>query len=188
MKAIAPVRQALGVRTVFNILGPLTNPAAPPFHLIGAYSAPTARADGRGAGRACRSSARSSCTAPSGWDEPTPVGPFTLFDVRPGSVHAQSTRSPADYGLARCLPADAGGRRRGRTTRAALRAVLRGEDRGAHRDALLLGAALALESDRPRVADRADGVAARAPRDRRAVGGGALLDAPAAASAREARR
>jgi anthranilate phosphoribosyltransferase len=40
MKAIAPVRQALGVRTVFNILGPLTNPAEPPFHVIGAYSVP----------------------------------------------------------------------------------------------------------------------------------------------------
>ena len=38
MKAIAPVRQALGVRTVFNILGPLANPAAPPFHVIGAFS------------------------------------------------------------------------------------------------------------------------------------------------------
>jgi anthranilate phosphoribosyltransferase len=38
MKAIAPVRAALGVRTVFNVLGPLTNPAAPPFHVIGAYS------------------------------------------------------------------------------------------------------------------------------------------------------
>ena len=37
MKAVAPVRQSLGVRTVFNILGPLTNPAEPPYHLIGAY-------------------------------------------------------------------------------------------------------------------------------------------------------
>ena len=38
MKAIAPVRAALGVRTVFNILGPLANPAEPPLHLIGAFS------------------------------------------------------------------------------------------------------------------------------------------------------
>ncbi|MGB5580349.1 MAG: anthranilate phosphoribosyltransferase, partial [Woeseia sp.] len=43
MKSIAPVRRALGVRTVFNILGPLTNPAAPPFGLIGAFDLPTAK-------------------------------------------------------------------------------------------------------------------------------------------------
>ena len=43
MKQIAPVRNAMGVRTVFNILGPLTNPAAPPYNLIGAYSLPVAR-------------------------------------------------------------------------------------------------------------------------------------------------
>jgi anthranilate phosphoribosyltransferase len=42
MKSIAPVRATLGVRTVFNILGPLTNPAEPPFHVIGAYDLPTA--------------------------------------------------------------------------------------------------------------------------------------------------
>jgi anthranilate phosphoribosyltransferase len=46
-EGVAPVRQALGVRTVFNILGPLTNPAEPPFHVIGAYSARCRRADGR---------------------------------------------------------------------------------------------------------------------------------------------
>ena len=40
MKALAPVRAALGVRTIFNMLGPLTNPAAPPLHLIGAFSWP----------------------------------------------------------------------------------------------------------------------------------------------------
>ncbi len=42
MKALAPIRAALGIRTVFNLLGPLTNPAAPRFRLIGAYDAPTA--------------------------------------------------------------------------------------------------------------------------------------------------
>ena len=43
MKAIMPVRGALGVRTVFNVLGPLTNPAAPPYQLIGAFSPEVAR-------------------------------------------------------------------------------------------------------------------------------------------------
>ena len=40
---VAPIRAALGVRTVFNILGPLVNPAQPPLHLIGAFSLEVAR-------------------------------------------------------------------------------------------------------------------------------------------------
>src|SRR6266566_3051820 len=69
--SVAPIRAALGVRTVFNILGPLVNPAQPPLHLVGAFSVEVARliADTfqglpmertfvvHGAG---------------GWDEPTP--------------------------------------------------------------------------------------------------------------------
>src|SRR5260370_7529788 len=42
LKALAPIRAALGVRTVFNLLGPLTNPAAPRFYLIGAFDAAAA--------------------------------------------------------------------------------------------------------------------------------------------------
>lgn len=141
-KAIAPIRAALGVRTVFNILGPLVNPAQPPLHLVGAYSLEVARliADTfkglpiertfvvHGAG---------------GWDEPTPIGPFSVFDVRPGHVTA-AVRTPADYGLAVCTAADLAGGDAQHNARA-LRAVLRGEERGAHRDCLLLGTALALE-------------------------------------------
>ena len=37
MAALGPVRRSLGVRTVFNLLGPLTNPAEPPFLVAGAY-------------------------------------------------------------------------------------------------------------------------------------------------------
>jgi anthranilate phosphoribosyltransferase len=44
MKAVVPIRGALSVRTVFNILGPLTNPAAPPFQLM--HSLSTANPDG----------------------------------------------------------------------------------------------------------------------------------------------
>ena len=43
MKSVAPIRNALGVRTVFNLLGPLANPAQPPFMLAGAFSIEAAR-------------------------------------------------------------------------------------------------------------------------------------------------
>ena len=42
-----------------------------------------------------------------GWDEATPVGPFLLFDVRPGSVE-RTVRDPAEWGLPRCSPEDLG--------------------------------------------------------------------------------
>lgn len=37
MKYVGPIRKELGIRTVFNILGPLTNPASPKYHLLGVY-------------------------------------------------------------------------------------------------------------------------------------------------------
>ena len=46
MKAIAPVRAAMGVRTVFNILGPLTNPAQPPLHVHRRFQPGRGEADG----------------------------------------------------------------------------------------------------------------------------------------------
>jgi anthranilate phosphoribosyltransferase len=142
MKNVAPVRAALGVRTIFNILGPLTNPAAPPFHLIGAFSLEIARlmADTLSGMEAERSFV---VHGAEGWDEPTPIGPFTVFDVRPGKV-AMEVRVPADYGLPTCKPADLAGGDAQHNARA-LEAVFNGQDRGAHRDCLLLGTALALE-------------------------------------------
>ena len=141
-KSVGPVRAALGVRTIFNILGPLTNPAAPPFHLIGAFSLEIARliADTLAGMEAERTFV---VHGAEGWDEPTPIGPFTVFDVRPGKVDMQ-VRVPADYGLQTCKAADLAGGDAHHNARA-LEAVLKGQDRGAHRDCLLLGTALALE-------------------------------------------
>ena len=142
MKAVAPVRAALGVRTVFNLLGPLANPAETPFAVIGAWSEDIAElmADtlsGLGVERAFV------VHGENGWDEPSPVAPFVLFDVRPNRVY-RTHRDVDDYGLARCGAAElAGGE--AEYNAAALARVLRGEDRGAHRDALLLSASLALE-------------------------------------------
>jgi len=142
MKAIAPVRRAIGVRTVFNILGPLTNPAAPPFGVVGAFDLPRAKlmAEALSGLPVARYFV---VHGEAGWDEPTPVGPFALFDVRPGLVRRQR-RDPADYGLARCRPEDLAGDDAASNARA-LEAVLTGRDLGPHRDALLLGAGLLLE-------------------------------------------
>jgi anthranilate phosphoribosyltransferase len=154
MKAVAPIRQAMGVRTVFNILGPLTNPAAPKFQLTGAFNLPTAQLmaealSGLGVERAFV------VHGAEGWDEPTPLGPFTVLDVRPGKVSAE-IRGPSDYGLDLCGVGDLAGGDAASNARA-LRAVLTGEARGAHRDALLLGTALALEIV-GRVSDPREGV------------------------------
>jgi anthranilate phosphoribosyltransferase len=152
---VAPIRSALRVRTVFNILGPLVNPAQPPLQLVGAFSLEVARlmADtfqGLPIERAFV------VHGAQGWDEPTPVGPFTVFDVRPGKV-SSGVRSPEEYGLARCAPSDLAGGDAAHNARS-LEAVLRGEERGAHRDCLLLGTALALELHRAATHPR-DGIA-----------------------------
>ncbi|MGB5211168.1 MAG: anthranilate phosphoribosyltransferase [Gammaproteobacteria bacterium] len=142
MKHLAPVRSALGVRTVFNILGPLTNPASPGFNLIGAYSPDMAALMAQALAGAGIERAFVVHGEP-GWDEATPVGPFLLFDVGPGSV-TKTTRDPAEWGLARCRAEDLrGGDAEHNASR--LRAVLCGEEHGPHRDALMLGAALVLE-------------------------------------------
>lgn len=142
MKAIMPVRTAMGVRTVFNMLGPLTNPATPPFQLIGAWDVPAARlmADALAGMRIERAFV---VHGEPGWDEATPAGEFVLFDVRPGKV-TESRRTPEDYGLQRCAPSDLAGGDAAHNA-AELRRVFSGEDQGAHRDALLMGTSLVLE-------------------------------------------
>ena len=142
MKAIMPVRGALGVRTVFNVLGPLTNPARPPYQLIGAFSADAARlmADTLAGMPIERAFV---VHGEPGWDEATPAGAFLLYDVSQGNVK-EATRTPEDYGLPRCEPAALAGGDAAHNARELLR-VFAGEDRGAHRDALLMGTSLVLE-------------------------------------------
>jgi anthranilate phosphoribosyltransferase len=141
-RSIAPVRSALGVRTVFNILGPLCNPASPPYLVIGAFNAATAELMayalmGSGVRRAFV------IHGAHGWDEPTPIGEFTLFDVGPDAVRRE-VRAPWDYGLAQCGPEALAGADAVYNARELTRALSESAP-SAHRDALLLGAALALE-------------------------------------------
>ncbi|MGD1916161.1 MAG: anthranilate phosphoribosyltransferase [Phycisphaerales bacterium] len=142
MATIAPIRKALGVRTVFNILGPLTNPARPPFGVIGAFSPEVAELMANALSGMAIKRVFVVHGEPS-WDEATPVGPFLQFDVRPGRVE-RSIRDPQVAGIRQCSPDELKGGTPEENADA-LRRVLQGEDTGAHRDALALTAGLALE-------------------------------------------
>ena len=111
--------------------------------------------------RACRSSAPSSSTARRAGTSPRRSGRSRVLDVRPGEVTRQM-RSPSDYGLDLCGARDLAGGDAATMRRRCARCST-GEERGAHRDCLLLGTALALE---------VVGAVARAARGRRARRGG----------------
>ncbi len=178
MKAVAPIRAALGVRTVFNILGPLSNPAQPPYHLLGAFSQETAKLMAEAIAGLDIERAFVVHGA-AGWDEPTTVGPFTLYDVRPGRVTVE-TRSPEDFGLGRCRADELVGGDPSHNA-GVIRGVRVEGARNPYRDCLLLGAALALE-----VAGEEDAPAAAMARATHAIDSGAagrLLGSLAAFSA-----
>jgi anthranilate phosphoribosyltransferase len=104
-----------------------------------------------------------------GWDEPTPLGDFLLLDVQDGAVR-ESRRGPADYGMRSCAESELMGGEAPYNA-AALRRVLRGAEHGGHRDALVLGAALALE-----VTGRAPDALSAATLAAAAIDGGAAAD------------
>lgn len=141
MKALAPIRAALGIRTVFNLLGPLTNPAAPRFRLIGAYDAATAELM---AGTLAGMDIERAWVVhgAAGWDEATPIGPFLAFDVTRNAIRRLEI-DPRDFKLEPCRSSDlAGGD--AAANFAALLAVFAGRDRGPHFAALALQCGLAL--------------------------------------------
>jgi anthranilate phosphoribosyltransferase len=136
----APVRRELGVRTVFNVLGPLTNPAGARAQVVGVYSPELAPVI---ADVLCRLGARRAFVVhgAAGIDELSPAGPNLVYEVEEGSVRSRMI-DPADLGVERCAPeALRGGTPEENAT--AIRAVLGGEG-GGHRDAVLLNAAGAI--------------------------------------------
>jgi len=130
----------LGTRTVFNVLGPLTNPARARAQVVGVYSPtlvrPIAEALAKlGARRAFV------VHGAGGIDELSPIGPSLVCEVVDGSVH-ERTIDPEELGVERCsLEALAGGAPA--ENAAAVRRIFAGE-RGGPREAILLNAAGAI--------------------------------------------
>jgi len=140
MRHAAPVRRELGTRTIFNVLGPLTNPAGARAGVFGVYTADVARtvADAL----AVLDSRRAFVVHGAyGVDELSPAGPNLVFDVVDGEVREREI-DPLELGLTRCDPAELSGGSPEDNARAA-RDVLAGAP-GAKRDAVILNAAGAI--------------------------------------------
>ena len=104
MRHVAPVRLQLGIRTVFNVLGPLSNPAQVPFQAVGVADARLAPVMAEALARLGRRHALV-FRGEDGLDELTTTGPSQLWEVRDGQV--TSTRfDPAELGLAPAQPTD----------------------------------------------------------------------------------
>jgi anthranilate phosphoribosyltransferase len=153
LRHVGPTRVELGTRTVFNLLGPLINPAGVRHHMVGVFSAewvePLAHV------YAALGSLRAFVVhGADGLDEITLTGPTKVASLRDGEVSVFEI-VPEDAGLRRAEPtALVGGD--ARHNAAALRAVLDGEP-GPYRDITLLNAAAALVVA-GRAADLAAGV------------------------------
>jgi len=149
----APVRRELGVRTVFNVLGPLTNPAGARAQIVGVYSAELAPVI---ADVLCRigTSRAFVVHGAGGIDELSPAGPNLVCEVQDGRVRSR-TIDPLDLGVARCAPGDLRGGTAGENA-TAIRDVLGGEA-GPHRDVVLLNAAGAIAAA-GHAADLAEGL------------------------------
>ena len=140
MKHAARVRRELGTRTVFNLLGPLTNPAGARAQVVGVFSPELARTVAEAL--ALLGTTRAFVVhGAGGVDELSPAGPNLVFDVE-GEQVSEMTLDPMDLGIEPCAPAELQGGD-AESNADAIRRVLGGEP-GARRDAILLNAAAAV--------------------------------------------
>src|SRR6185295_2180305 len=124
-------------RTVFNLLGPLTNPAGANAQIVGAPSEDTAALL---AGALVSLGLRRGFVVhgSDGLDEITTTGPTTVFEIRDGAIERR-TLEPSDFAVATATPDQIKGGDKIRNLEIA-RSVLAGE-RGAARDIVLVNAA-----------------------------------------------
>ncbi len=141
MRHAAPVRRELGARTVFNVLGPLTNPAGARAQVVGVYAPELVRTIAEvlaqlGARRAFV------VHGAEGIDELSPAGTNLVCEVVDGIVRERMIDPSTELGIPRCAPAELRGGSPGENA-AAIRAVFAGEH-GGRRSAILLNAAGAI--------------------------------------------
>lgn len=141
MKYAAPVRKELGARTVFNILGPLSNPAAATMQLLGVYDRNLAEPLAQVLSNLGVTRGVVVC-GNDGLDEITLTGETVVYEIRFGEITSYSI-APEQFGLNRCELSDLVGgdpKENAKITEE----ILSGKERGAKRDVILMNAGMSL--------------------------------------------
>ena len=141
MKYVAPIRKELGIRTVFNILGPLSNPAGANMELMGVYDQslvePLAQVMANlGVDRGMVVYGQDSL------DEISMCAPTSVCEIRDGKFTSYEI-TPEQFGLKSCSLSELQGGD-GMENAKITKAILTGEEKGAKRDIVLLNAGATL--------------------------------------------
>jgi len=164
MKNVAPIRKELGVKTFFNMLGPMVNPAFPSRQLVGVFSLELARKFGY----LYQQSGKEFVVLHSldGYDEISLTGPYKYF-FNGGEQIAE----PGDLGLSQRLPEELYGGDNIEDSAKIFLNVLEGKGTEAQKDAVIANAAMALYC-----ADQAAGLANAVHRAEEALVSGRALE------------
>ncbi|WP_232686144.1 anthranilate phosphoribosyltransferase [Halobacterium zhouii] len=167
MKAVIGPRQELGVRTIFNVLGPLTNPAGADAQVVGVYDPDLVPVLANALARLPVE--RALVVHGDGLDEFAVHGESTVAEVD-GDAVEEYTVTPADFGLDEAAVDDVAGGGPEENARD-LRGIVTGDVTGAKRDIVLANAGAAIY-----VAGEADSLAGGARQAREAIDSGAAAE------------
>ena len=141
MKYAAPIRKELGVRTVFNILGPLSNPAAATMQLLGVYDKKLAKPLAQVLSNLGVTRGVVVC-GEDGLDEITLTGETDVHEIRFGEITSYNI-TPEQFGLRRCALQELIGGTPEENAQIA-RDILTGKEKGPKRDIVVMNAGMSL--------------------------------------------
>lgn len=140
MKYAAPVRREIGIRTIFNILGPMTNPAGARHHLLGVFNADLTKPLALSLARLGSKHVLVAC-GKDGLDEITTTSETVISELKNGKVNTYKVK-PSDFGIKKAKPSDLKGGDAAYNAKLTLE-LLSGK-KGSQRDIVVLNAGAAL--------------------------------------------